>query len=222
MTADSDPITDALLAGLFPCTIAAHYSAALPLHTELLPAEAACTQDMVEKRRLEFTHGRHCAHQAMRKLGLPVRPILKGTDRAPIWPEDICGSISHSGTSAAAVIAPREQLAVIGLDLETAGPLNSDIADMICRPDERTASDNGDRAKLLFSIKEAVYKCIYPMIKCYVDFQEMEILLHEDEANFSAQSHSPNFDARLLDRLQGRYYSNSELVISSAWILPAN
>jgi 4'-phosphopantetheinyl transferase EntD len=219
MTATTEQLTAATLLSLFPAGIAAHYSTALPPHTELLPAEAAGTQDMIEKRRLEFTHGRHCAHQAMRKLGLPIEAILKGADRAPIWPTSVCGSISHSGTTAAAVIAHRRQLAGIGLDIETAGPLAPEIAEMICRPDELKMHD-GEHAKLLFSIKEAVYKCIYPNINCYVDFQEMEIFLQENDGSFSAQSHSPNFDASLVDGLQGRYCSNAEFVISSAWILP--
>ena len=220
MATETDPITEAVITRLFPTGVAAHYSAALPADTQLLEAEAACTDGMVEKRRLEFMHGRHCAHQAMLKLGLPIRPIIKGADRAPIWPEDLCGSISHSSTSAAAVIASRQQLGGIGLDIETAEPLNENIAEMICRPDESKVNNTGEYAKLLFSIKEAVYKCIYPTINCYVDFQEMEISLQEHDSSFSAQSHSPNFDAHLLDGLQGRYYRNTEFVLSSAWILP--
>ena len=226
MTVDNatktDRDADTLLASLFPPGTGVFYSSALPTHAKLLPAETGCTHDMVEKRRREFTHGRYCARQAMQKLELPVSPILKSPDRAPIWPGSICGSISHSGETAAAIIAYRSEIAGIGLDIESAEPLTPEIAQMICRPGEQSPNQNGKHAKLLFSIKEAVYKCIYPLIHCFVDFQEMQIILHEHDTSFSAQSHSPNFDAGLIDGLQGRYYRNGELIISSAWIAQSN
>jgi 4'-phosphopantetheinyl transferase EntD len=219
MNSNNIPDMDIPLLSLFPSGVMAHYSGTLPADARLLPAEADSTHNMIEKRQLEFTHGRYCARQAMQKLELPATAIPKGADRAPVWPDNICGSISHSGDKAAAVIAWRSELAGIGLDIESAEPLTPEIAEMVCRPEEQVTDMNGEHAKLLFSIKEAVYKCIYPLVHCFVDFQEMEIVLHEQDASFSAQSHSPNFDANLVDELQGRYYRNSELIVSSAWIL---
>jgi 4'-phosphopantetheinyl transferase EntD len=172
---------------------------------------------MVETRRMEFTHGRHCARRAMQILGLPAAAIPKGVDRAPVWPGGIRGSISHSGGAAAAVITRASELAGIGLDIESSEPLSPEIAEMVCRSDEQAAND-GDRAKLLFSIKEAIYKCIFPRVGCYVDFQEMEVLLNQSDARFSARSHSPNFDAHLIDGLEGRYHKDPEILFSSAWI----
>ena len=101
-TTDTDMST--LLASLFPPEVAVYFSPALPANAILLAAESDCIGDMVEKRRLEFTHGRYCAHQAMQLLGMSVVAIPKGTDRAPVWPDGIIGSISHSGDTAAAVI----------------------------------------------------------------------------------------------------------------------
>ncbi len=218
MNSNIIPNTDIQLLSLFPKDIAAHYSRALPEHASLLPAEADCTHNMIKKRLLEFTHGRYCAHQAMQQLNLPMTAIPKGPDRAPVWPNNICGSISHSGGHAAAVIAYRSVITGIGLDIESAETLSPEVAKMICRPEEQSTYIINEHAKLLFSIKEAVYKCIYPLVNCFVDFQEMEIVLHEQDASFSAQSHSENFDASLVDKLQGRYYKNSELIVSSAWI----
>jgi 4'-phosphopantetheinyl transferase EntD len=217
MSTPADRDTDTLLAKLYPPGVAVCFLPTLPANAKLLPAERDCTGGMVEKRRIEFTHGRHCARQAMQILGVPAVAIPKGADRAPVWPEGIRGSISHSGGAAAAVIARASELAGIGLDLESSEPLGPEIAEMVCRPDEQATGD-GDRAKLLFSIKEAIYKCIFPSVGCYVDFQEMEVLLNRNDANFRARSHSPNFDAHLIDGLQGRYYKGHEILFSSAWI----
>ncbi len=217
MSTTTDTDTTTLLASLFPPGVAAFFSPTLPADAALLAAESDCIGDMVEKRRLEFTHGRHCAHRAMQMLGMTVVAIPKGTDRAPVWPDGIVGSISHSGDAAAAVITHSSELAAIGLDLESPEALSDEIAAMVCRPDEQI-SDDGDRAKLLFCIKEAVYKCIYPRIGCYVDFQEMQILLNETDASFEARSHSQNFDAHQIKGLQGRYHKNQEIIITSAWI----
>jgi 4'-phosphopantetheinyl transferase EntD len=218
MSTTTDTDTNIVLASLFPPEVAAYFSPSLPADATLLAAESDCIGDMVEKRRIEFTHGRHCTHRAMQLLGMPVVAIPKGADRAPVWPNGIIGSISHSGDAAAAVITQSSELAAIGLDLESAEALSAEIAAMVCRPDEQI-SDAGDRAKLLFCIKEAVYKCIYPRIGCYVDFQEMEVLLNEGKATFGVRSHSQNFDAHLIKGLQGRYHKNQEIIITSAWIL---
>lgn len=68
-------------------------------------------QRSVAKRQAEFLAGRLCARAALQQLQRLdwVPPI--GDDRAPIWPEHICGSITHSSGRAAAIVADK----IVGL-----------------------------------------------------------------------------------------------------------
>ena len=205
-----------LLKGLLPPEAVACYSGALPADAELLSEEAVATGGMVKKRLEEFTHGRFCARRALSQLGYKTAAIPKATDRSPVWPAGIVGSISHSGPVAAAAVAPAESLEGLGLDIEPANPLTDDLIKMICRPDEGPVS--GETAKQYFCCKEAVYKCIYPLIQEFVDFQEMQLHPDSDRGVFTATAHSDKFDTRIVDRLSGTYAVSNGLVFATAWI----
>ncbi len=132
----------------------------------LLPAEAALlTPGASNKRRREFTLGRHCARTALTRLdraagdgqaregggGTEDReqalagrgeaaqqaPILRGKGRTPLWPEGVVGSIAHSGGMAAAAAADAARYAGIGLDLERVGRGSERLMKRILRPEER-------------------------------------------------------------------------------------
>lgn len=193
------------------------YSSALPTEAGLLPAEEPITVGMVAKRRAEFTHGRYCARSAMQRLGVAPTPILKGPDREPLWPPGLVGSISHTASVAAAVVAQENRLRSLGLDMESAEPLADDLLDMICLAQENPTRDER-LAKLLFSIKESVYKCLYPLMHEYIDFLEMEVLLSNDGSTFAARSHSEKCTPELAATINGTYIRNGELIASIAWI----
>ncbi len=207
------------ISALFPSGVAVCYSACCPPEAELLPAELAHTRSMVSSRLLEFRHGRWCARQAMQTLGLPSSPVGKRPDRSPEWPAGITGTIAHTGALAAAAVARAEEFVALGLDIEQAGPLEPETARLIVRPDEE-GGVHGNRAKVLFSIKEAIYKCIHPVVRTYVDFQEMRVDLSGPPGTFAAVPDTNNFDAAMIAGLAGRYKVTDELVISACWIMP--
>lgn len=139
----------------------------------------------VEKRRREFSAGRAAARQAMAELSLPPRSIPQGSDRAPIWPEGITGSISHSANDCLAVVWPVDQQG-IGIDLEPAVPLETELWPIILRPEERedlkAADDPALQAKRIFAIKEAVYKAQYPLSRQLFGFEAISVTLMPDQA----------------------------------------
>lgn len=206
-----------VIAELFPTGVSTFYSARLPQSAELLPEEVAATSGMVEKRLDEFRHGRYCARAAMATLGVPAVAIPKGPDRAPIWPRNLAGSISHTGMAAAAAVTRSTSFQSIGLDLETAEALTPEIAAMVCRPDENAGGD-GTHAKRLFCIKESIYKCLHPVVHSYIDFLEMEVLCDFGTQEFGAISHSASCPVELAARLNGRFTTESGYVISAAWL----
>ena len=206
-----------LITELLPEKTAAHYSAVLPQGPILLPEEKLHTQGMVAKRVDEFTHGRYCARTAMSMLDMSPQPIGKGANREPIWPTGIVGSITHTANAAAAAVASCHDFRSIGLDMESATPLNDELIDMICLPEENSERD-GSRAKLLFSIKEAIYKCLYPEVGAYIDFLEMHVELDIPKNSFCAGRFTKAKYMDLATQMEGRFTIHEEYVISAAWL----
>jgi len=218
--ATEDEINPAIateLGNLFPPECVGFVASSTPVSYKLFPAEAECTTGMAERRLKEFKLGRYCARISQLLLGLRARPVTKGVSREPHWPPGVIGSISHTGDFAVAVVAAAATLESVGLDMESAEPLTADIIAMTCLPQENPNQD-GALGKLLFSIKESIYKCIFPLVGEYVDFLEMEVRLSEDGQSYYAISHTDKCPAALIQHLEGRYARLPDLVLSSAWI----
>lgn len=211
------------LEGLFPEPVRCVISADYPEQFELLPAEHRSTVPMIRKRRREFVHGRSCARFALAGLGYPDCAVPAGNDRAPIWPDGIVGSISHCGGSAAAAVARRADIDGIGLDIESNEDLDRRLVPMICRSDERTQLGDEDTryllAKLVFSAKESIFKCIWPQVRRFVDFQEVEIRLNLDAGTFSARPQSDDLPTASFRRLRGRFRRTGELLATAAYLV---
>ncbi|MCX8996224.1 4'-phosphopantetheinyl transferase superfamily protein [Rhizobiaceae bacterium BDR2-2] len=139
----------------------------------------------VDSRRREFHAGRACARMAMSALGLEGVAIPAAPDRAPVWPEGVVGSISHCATLCVAAVAlVRDGYGSIGLDVEPAEPLPADLVETICTPEEEAwlGRQPPERrmllARAIFSAKESLYKCQYPLTGVLLDFQDIDIALH--------------------------------------------
>ncbi|GAA2645361.1 4'-phosphopantetheinyl transferase superfamily protein [Dactylosporangium fulvum] len=162
----------------------------------LFPEEQALLGNAVAKRRDEFATARRCAREALGALGFPPAPITAGPRREPRWPGGVVGAITHCAGYRAAVVARDEEFTTLGVDAEPHGPLPDGVLDSISLPAERRQLDRLHRElpavywdRLLFSVKESVFKAWYPLTHRWLDFHEAAVtLLPEREA----------FDARLL------------------------
>jgi 4'-phosphopantetheinyl transferase EntD len=150
--------------------------------SRLLPEEAAClTSGAVEKRRREFAAGRLCARRAMAELGVHDFALRVGADRQPLWPDSLVGSITHTGGLCAAVVAPKTSLAAVGLDSEVVGSVAPDLWPTICLPVELgwleslPAAQRAAAVTLIFSAKEAFYKCQYPVTAEWLNFDDLQV-----------------------------------------------
>ncbi len=147
----------------------------------LFPEELDSVRRAVPKRVGEFAAGRACARRALAEIGIAECAIPIAPDRQPIWPPSVIGSISHTTGLYAAVVAPKSRLAGVGLDCEEVGKVTDDIRQTICRPEELRWVDSlppDERAAavaLLFSAKEAFYKCQYPVTHQWLDFHDIRI-----------------------------------------------
>jgi 4'-phosphopantetheinyl transferase EntD len=157
-------------------------------------AEKTVIEKAVLKRQNDFSTGRYCARKALARFGINNTEILTGEAKEPAWPGGFVGSISHSKKLTGAIVARANEIAAIGLDIETIGGVNRDMWDMLFLDHEQAflnTLDDHDRAllsTLIFSFKEAFYKLQYPLTKQYVDFKEVEFL--HANGHFSLHTHS--------------------------------
>lgn len=155
------------------------------------PEELALIRKAVPKRRDEFITARYCARQALAQRGIHNNPILKGKNRQPLWPEAIVGSITHCTDFCAVAVASTEQFHAIGIDAEPNTPLKEDIRHLIITENELKRMEHHPLPsdlwpKLIFSAKETIFKCYFPLIRQYLDFLEAEINFPSDEQRFTS------------------------------------
>ncbi|MGL4242406.1 MAG: 4'-phosphopantetheinyl transferase family protein, partial [Beijerinckiaceae bacterium] len=188
MTQIDGPVARAVARARTACFLAVEESNHDDASFPLTPAEEARLAGAALKRRREFRTGRRLATAACARWGLD-RPTLEPDRRgAPIWPARVVGSISHCETWAAAAVASRDDVWSVGIDVEPAEPLPSDVVGIVLTSGERARlgqSDFGDvfagcADRLMFCAKEAVFKAWYPLTKGWLDFDDVEIDLRSD------------------------------------------
>ena len=109
-------------------------------------------------------------------MGFADLPILRGRCGAPVWPTGVIGSMAHDDRIAVAAVGLRHNLDAVGIDIESIDPLPPDMFEMITTmPERRAIADNPLGAKLLFVIKEAVYKAAYPLDHEFLEFHDIDV-----------------------------------------------
>lgn len=128
-------------------------------------------------RRADFQNGRLAAGRCLVALGLERTPIRSGSDRAPVWPAGIIGSITHSGGVALAAAAHRHAWGAIGLDLEhVSGVRRLAIATRIADATEQAwIGESRARLAAVFSAKEAIFKALYPRFGAWFGFEAVSL-----------------------------------------------
>ena len=145
------------------------------------------------KRSAEFSLGRYCAHRALSKFELESVPILRNTEsREPYWPKLIRGSITHSEGFAAAAVGLTKDVSGIGIDLESLSRVvDFNIRRHVCVDKEREfleslPTEQANRyLRIIFSAKESIFKCFFPISKTYLYFQDAEIIIDEKNSEFT-------------------------------------
>jgi len=215
----------ALVEGLFPRGVAvAVADPAAEASGELFHVEHSVIEGAVPARRREFLAGRAAARTAQQALGHAPRPVVPGPDRAPAWPEGLCGSISHAGGVCIAVVSDDPAIASLGLDIEENAPLPDDIFDTVLHLREQhwvNRQDNpGQMARLMFGAKECAYKAQYPLSQQLFGFDALAILPNLAQGTFEARFTRPVPPFSHGSRLAGRLLFAEGLIIT-AIALPA-
>ena len=135
----------------------------------LLGDEILLVEGASSTRRREITAGRVLAHRLMRKIGDAPFQVLQKSDGAPLWPTGLTGSIAHSPQHVAVAIARSSLVRSVGIDIEDGRNLGTAASDIATSEEIESAIAHpfaGNRegaARLIFSAKEALYKCQAPL-----------------------------------------------------------
>jgi 4'-phosphopantetheinyl transferase EntD len=191
---------------------------------DLFPAEREALGEAVEKRRREFVTARACARDALGRLGIAPEPIPTGSRGEPVWPAGVVGSITHCAGYRACAVARDRDLTTIGVDAEVAEPLPAGLIGDIALPEERqalerlAAEDPGvSWDRLLFSIKESIYKAWFPLTRSWLGFEDASVSIDRERGTFSAHLlvPGPTLQGRHLDGFSGSWLAVEGLVLSA-------
>ena len=162
------------------------YSAAVTRESilRLFPAELGEIQNAVTKRQQEYATARCLARKAMLSLGFPEHEILNRSDRSPIWPDGMVGSLSHCDKYAIAVVAASDEILTVGCDIEPDFPLPDNITEQILLPEEIDNLESKSDDRLIFSAKEAFYKAQYQVTGTYLDFKDVTVKINHQDNSF--------------------------------------
>ena len=228
----ANPATlSAAFAGLFPSGVVAAELRAPADAAQLLPEEAACvSKQAVPKRMREFTGGRLCARRALEEFRVCGFPVRMAGDRQPLWPEPLIGSITHTTGLCAAAVAERRRLRALGLDTELADAAKEDLWPTLCTAAELAWIETLPRLRrsaavtLIFSAKEAFYKCQYPLAGEWLNFHDVSVAVPEWGAAQGSFDIVPTRPIKLHELapgpVPGSFRFHEEFVSAGVW-LPA-
>jgi phosphopantetheine--protein transferase-like protein len=164
------------------------------VHSFLHHEEVLYVQEKSRPVRKSFLLGRLALRDALND-GFTQRPnrdkqqpYLKDMHGRPILPSSHMGSISHKGNIGVAIVAPSCPHTAIGVDIERIEfkPTRRNIAPKILTETEIQSLGNlgnmplEHEILLRFSLKEAIYKAVHPLINEYVRFHDAEVTPWED------------------------------------------
>lgn len=154
----------------------------------LTAAEAAPLARAVVPVRRASGAARIVARQLLAALGAGAAVELpRLASGAPAWPAGYAGSLAHDDDFAVAAVAPAERILAVGVDIEPALPLPEELLTLVATPAER-ARLGGDllAARLLFCMKEAVYKATHPVDGIFLHHHDVEVCLDSSTATTSS------------------------------------
>jgi 4'-phosphopantetheinyl transferase EntD len=172
-------------------------------------------------RKREFTAGRVLARRAFIDLGEEPCSILSDETGCPLWPESIVGSISHKGNNCCVLVGLRKKVASVGIDIELQEPLPQEMWSSFSTNEEvsqKNFTNYSDEhfANIIFSVKEAFYKCINtfmngngpPLTKILLSFNELNEFF-QVKTSFGGQT------------WEGKLFLNDSHMMTVVW-LPGN
>ncbi len=185
------------------------------------PEEISYVQDTVQKRQREFHAGRKLARRALHEIAQIDPPILMDKNRLPVWPPGILGSISHTNEYVVVAVGYRRLIANLGIDIAEENSVDCDLRSEILSVAE-ISSDPQSTIDLTvsFSIKEAIFKSVFPVYLRYFEFTDIRII--RENTRFRAEICNPSLNHMETIVKQAGYIHRHENHIISLSIAPVS
>jgi len=192
--------------------------------TVLFAEEEEIIAKAVDKRRREFTTARACARTALAQLGLPAVPVVPGLRGAPQWPTGVVGSITHCDGYRACAVARDSDIVTIGLDAEPHDRLPAGVLDAVSLAPERARVSELTGAvpdvswdRLLFCVKESVYKAWFPLTGRWLGFEDACVDFAPASQTFTARLlvTGPVVNGQALTGFTGRWLIGAGLIVTA-------
>ena len=178
----------------------------------LYPEERCFVRHAVPKRQRDFTAGRACTREALKRLGIEDFAVRMGRTGEPLWPSGVVGSISHSTGFCGVAVSRRGTTLALGFDVDSAEPLTPRLRTIVCSRAElewierHPPPSYSDWTKIIFSAKESVYKCYFALTGTRLNFHQVEIRFAPAQRQFVAELLTDSSDrGRRAYALHGRY-----------------
>lgn len=130
-----------------------------------------------DRRRDLFILGRLAASKLQSSLNLPNSVVLKDSDGVPIFQNELKASISHKERVAVCAGTLNKNVISIGVDVEKQKSIRPDLISTIGTVNEQKQINLLDNSEILtlFSLKESIYKAVFPIIRRPLYFKDAEI-----------------------------------------------
>ncbi len=149
----------------------------------LLPEERDVARVLKGHRAVRWVGGRLALHEALERLWAEPTPLLPLPGGGVRGPPGFAVSVSHKRTLAVGMAARAGGGGTLGVDLEDTLPVRLQVAPVVLRPEEIDATRSLPLERrwlatlVRFSVKEALYKAIHPLVERFVGFQEASVSL---------------------------------------------
>lgn len=134
------------------------------------------------KRQAEYLASRWLVREVFNRVQIKDFILGNAADRSPLWPSGYSGSLSHSPQQAFLVIDPEGRLC--GNDVEPLIPptVAAEISPLLLTPREQRLlaelpCDPHQTVTLIFTLKESLYKALWPRVRCRLDFLQAEVVM---------------------------------------------
>ncbi len=185
-----------------PDTFQEHDLFWLPHHTQL--------QSCGRKRKAEHLAGRIAAVHALREYGIKTVPGIGG-QRQPLWPQKLFGSISHSTSTALAVVSTHP----VGLDIEaifTRQMVSELVSSIVTNTEKEWLANSGlpveQALTLAFSAKESAFKATLAAQQANAGFTQYQIVELQHN-QMILRAHSQTY------RVQWRFSGNDVIALAT-------
>ncbi len=143
------------------------------------------------KRQAEYLASRWLAGSVFSRYGIPDFVLTNNKDRSPCWPAGFSGSLSHS-TGTAFLLAD-DQGRLTGCDVEqwVSPQTAEEITGLLMNEKEKLLLTACSlpwpvAVTVLFSLKESLYKALWPLVRQYIDFLQAEVTAFDPDTGHAS------------------------------------